>query len=133
MPAVKPVASDKLKRMARATGALLEIRSPAMDKEAPPPAPEPSPPPVPEPGPPSVLMVDPQLADKFAQAADGISAMGRQLIEQGKTGDRLVDAVRSSLANLPVQEKRPGRWLFKVNRDTRGLIESIEAVAKGQA
>ena len=49
---------------------------------------------------------------------------------QGKMGQLIADALKNIPSAPQVSGATPTSWVFKINRDTRGYIETVEATPK---
>lgn len=145
MKKVKSLAD--LKRMALAKGASLEVGNDHFNTtqervharmQPVEPEPKPEPPPKPEPAPIQVepyAGVAPQVVFDRQPVTEQITVhldMGpvAQAIEGNN--ERLVEVLAEGIRQLPVapQQTKPHSWVFKIKRDTRGFIESVEANVK---
>lgn len=137
---------DDLKRVALSRGAVLELdgqrfnttgdRAYAKRQVEPPPEPEPKPP---EPEPqrtvaepqaysgvvPDVVFDRQPVTEQIAVHLD--MAPVAKAIEGNN--ERPIEVLAEGMRQLPVQptQERPHSWVFKIKRDTRGFIESVQA------
>ncbi len=133
---MKPLSQEAIKRLALANGAKLEINGQRVNTAralvattAPKPKPAPAAymPPEPKPAPVQTIEAKPDPAVREAVASiENFAASQFMLNEQ------LINTVKDMLAKSATQvpaDKRPTQWVFKVQRDARGLMESITAKA----
>lgn len=138
---------DDLKRVALSRGAVLELEGERFNTTGdrvnfrkpaePEPQPEPTPPvsieperTTPEPQPytgvvPEVVLDRQPVTEQIAIHLD--MAPVAQAIEVNS--ERLADVLAEGMRQLPVSpsQEKPHSWVFKIKRDTRGFIESVQA------
>lgn len=116
-----------LKRTALARGATVDLNGGRFNttEEKLQPARAPTTPPAPPPAPPLPTAPSAEPRDAIAIHLD-MEPVAKAM--EGNN-ERLVEVLAESIRQLPVspQQTQPHSWVFKIRRDTRGFIESVEA------
>lgn len=134
---MKPLSKEAIKRLALANGAKLELDGQRVNTAralvaTTPPAPK-APdtaymPPEPKPAPVQTIEAKPDPAVREAVASIENFAASQFLLNE-----QLINTVKDMLSKQATPaptEKRPNQWVFKVKRDSHGLLETITATAK---